>query len=110
MKNIMRIIVAFSLMGSMSCTYLDVVPNNTATLDHAFSNRSVMDKFLRTCYSHLPDPTDPFYYPAYFTSRDEFDWRSDNRAGNTPAGQISRGLQNTNNPLQDYWTGGQGGK
>lgn len=110
MKNLMRIIVAFSLMGNMSCKYLDVVPNNTATLDHAFSNRSVMDKFLRTCYSHLPDPTDPFYYPAYFTSRDEFDWRSDSRAGNTPAGQISRGLQNTNNPLQDYWTGGQGGK
>src|SRR5690606_18775016 len=75
-----------------------------------FSNRSVTEKFLRTCYSHLPDPTDPFYYPAYFTSRDEFDLRYETRALNSVAGQISRGLQNTNNPLQDYWSGRNGGK
>lgn len=109
MKNLLRITAACILISVTSCNYLDVVPNDTATLDHAFSNRSVMEKFLRTCYSHLPDPTDPFYYPAYFTSKDEFDWRTDSRFRNSPAGQISRGLQNSNNPLQDYWSGGNGG-
>src|SRR5690606_39872975 len=82
MKSFIRIIMLATLMGVMSCDYLDVVPNDTATLEHTFSNRSVMDKFMRTVYSYLPDPTNPHYYPAYFTSRDEFDWRTDVRVGN----------------------------
>ncbi len=98
------------LTGMVSCNYLDVVPNDTATLDHTFSNRSVMDKFLRTVYSYLPDPTDPHYYPAYLTSRDEYDWRTDVRAGDRPAGQISQGNQNSNSPYLDYWSGRSGGK
>jgi len=109
MKNLIKIIAIWFLFGITSCNYLDVVPNDTPTLDHAFSNRSVMEKFMRTCYSHLPDPTNPYYYPAYFTSRDEFDWRTESRAGNTVAGMISKGLQNTNSPYQDYWSGRNGG-
>ena len=109
MKSLIKILVLTSLMGIMSCNYLDVVPNNTATLDNAFSNRSVTEKFLRTCYSHLPDPTNPWNYPTYMTSRDEYDWRVDSRAGNAPAGQISQGLQNSNSPFQNYWSGGNGG-
>lgn len=110
MKNFIRIIILTILIGMVSCSYLDVVPNDTATLDHTFSNRSVMDKFLRTVYSYLPDPTNPHHYPAYFTSRDEFDWRTDVRAGNLPAGQISQGNQNSNSPYLDYWSGRNGGK
>src|SRR5690606_15176790 len=90
--------------------YLDVVPNDTATLDHAFSNRSVMEKFMRTCYSHLPDPTNPWWYPAYFTSRVEFAYRNESRAAVMPAAMIARGLQNANAPYQDYWSGANGGK
>lgn len=109
MKNLIKIIAIFFLIGMISCDFLDVVPKDAPTLDHVFSNRSVTEKFLRTCYSHLPDPTDPFYYPAYFTSRDEFDWGIETRAGNRPGGQISQGLQNTNDPFQNYWSGRQGG-
>ncbi|WP_298652625.1 RagB/SusD family nutrient uptake outer membrane protein [uncultured Proteiniphilum sp.] len=109
MKNLIKIISAFFLMGMVSCDFLDVVPDDTATLDHAFSNRSVTDKFLRTCYSHLPDPTDPFYYPAHFTSKDEFICERDSRAKRSIAGQIADGLQNANNPLQNYWSGVNGG-
>lgn len=108
MKSLIKLLAVWFLVGITSCNYLDVVPNDTATLEHAFSNRSVTEKFLRTCYSHLPDPTNPYHYPAYFTSKDEFDWRTENRAGNTPAGMISKGLQKTNDPYQDYWGGGGG--
>jgi hypothetical protein len=96
-------------MSMVSCDFLDVVPNDTATLDHAFSNRSVTDKFLRTCYSHLPDPIDPFYYPSNFTSRDELTCDRDSRTRNSMAIGIANGLQNTNNPYHNYWTGLQGG-
>ena len=110
MKSLIRIIAACALVGIMGCSkFLDVVPNNTPTLDHAFSNRSVMEKFLRTCYSGLPDPTDPFYYPTYYTSKDEFDYRLDGRAQQSQAGRIARGLQNANTPYQDYWSGRNGG-
>lgn len=109
MRNLMKLIVVFFLAGISGCNYLDVVPNDTPTLAHAFSNRSVMEKFLRTCYSHLPDPTDPIDYPAYFTSFDEFDFRTETRMGRGAAGMIARGLQNANAPYQDYWSGRNGG-
>ncbi|HBX45491.1 RagB/SusD family nutrient uptake outer membrane protein [Limibacterium fermenti] len=110
MKNLIKIVTAtLFLMGMVSCDFLDVVPKDTPTLEHVFSNRSVTEKFLRTCYSHLPDPTDPLYYPTYFTSRDEFDWGLEERAGRSVAGQIASGYQNTNDPYQNYWSGRQGG-
>ena len=105
MKSLMKITAACFLLGITSCNYLDVVPNDTATLDHAFSNRTVMEKFMRTCYSHLPDPTNPWWYPAYFTSRDEFDYRNESRAAVMPAAMIARGLQNSNAPYQNFWSG-----
>ena len=37
-----------------SCEFLDVVPDNVSTLDHAFSNSTEAEKFLFTCYSKLP--------------------------------------------------------
>lgn len=110
MKKIMKIIAIFFLMGMVSCNFLDVVPNDTATLDDAFSNRSVADKFLRTCYSALPDPTNTFYYPGWWCSRDELDWGFETRNRYTVAGGIAIGLQNTNNPYMNYWSGTNGGK
>ena len=93
----------------VACDYLDVVPNDTATLEHAFSNRSVTEKFLRTCYSFLPDVTNP-NYPGWLTSRDEFDYGYELRAQQAACGLISIGYQNTDNPYLDYWSGTNGGK
>ncbi|MDD4728189.1 MAG: RagB/SusD family nutrient uptake outer membrane protein [Dysgonamonadaceae bacterium] len=109
MKNLIKIIATFFLFGLISCDFLDVVPNDTPTLDHAFSNRSVTEKFLRTCYSHLPDPMHPIYYPTWFTSRDEFDYGFESRVRAAVSGLISQGLQNTNDPYLNYWSGRQGG-
>ncbi len=109
MKNIIRITAFLFLIGMVSCDYLDVVPDDAPNLDHAFSNRSVAEKFLRTCYSHLPDITDPFYYPGWYTSFDELYCR-DSRSLRSAAALIARGQQNTNSPYLDYWSGNQGGK
>lgn len=112
MKNLTKTIISLFLVFLMAgCSdFLDVVPDNTPSLDDAFSNRAVMEKFMHSCYSYLPDPTDPIYYPAYFTSRDEFDWAFESRLRPSAAGIISLGLQNTNSPAQDYWSGLFGGK
>lgn len=110
MKNIIKITVAIFFLGMISCDYLDVVPNDAPDLHHAFSNRSVAEKFLRTCYSHLPDITDPFFYPTWFTSRDEVICDGDSRSNRSAAAMIADGAQNTNDPYQNYWTGINGGK
>lgn len=111
MRNILifKIISVFFLIGMYSCDFLDVVPNDTPTLDHAFSNRSVSEKFLRTCYSHLPDITDPYYYPGWNTSSHELE-AIDSRGNNSFARQIARGNQNASNPYLNYWSGTRGGK
>lgn len=110
MKNILKITVALFFLGMISCDFLDVVPNDTPDLHHAFSNRSVTEKFLRTCYSHLPDITDPFFYPTWFTSTDEVICDRDSRSNRSVAALIAQGQQNANNPYQNYWSGTNGGK
>jgi hypothetical protein len=114
MKNMKNIILKSSvtmmmIIGLAGCDFLDVIPNNLPALDHTFSNRAVTERFLFSCYAYLPDPTDPFYYPAYYSSKDEFD-TGDSRMGSAPGPQISRGLQNSNSPLLDFWSGANGGK
>ncbi len=86
------------------CNYLDVVPNDAATLEDAFKNRAAAEKALFTCYSFLPDPTNPYDYPAYFTSHDEFEIGSMHWITGTAAYAISSGQQNTNSPKMYYWT------
>ena len=112
MKSLVKIICVISLIVSMiGCDlWLDVVPDNLPTVDDAFGNRATTEKFLFSCYSYLPDPTHPWYYPAYFTSSDEFDSGDDPFIQQpAPACGIARGEQNTNDPLLNYWSGGRGG-
>lgn len=96
-----------------SCRYLDVVPDDVATIDNAFSLRSQAEKYLFTCYSYLPNfaswSSNPallsgdeiwFYYPyssAYY--------------GKPPSNwEIARGNQNVVNPYLNYWDGANGGE
>ncbi len=109
MRLLKLTIVTLLSVQFYQCNFIDVVPAEAPTLEHAFSNRAVTYKFLNTCYSHLPDPTDPLYYPAHFTSTDELEFRDSRAINNSMAGKISNGLQSANNPLQDYWSGRNGG-
>ena len=58
-----------SLLGAITlmtaCDFLDVVPDDAPTIEDAFKNRAAAEKALFTCYSFLPDPTNPYDYPAY---------------------------------------------
>lgn len=109
MKIFIKIIVIlFMTIFVAGCNYLDVVPDNTATLDDAFKNRSAAEKSLFTCYSYLPDPTDPYYYPAYFSSHDEFESGSSSWIINLPAVQVGLGNLNSNDPTLNFWDGENG--
>ena len=44
------------IFGVSSCEkdFLNVVPDNIATIDLAFNNRATAERFLSTCYTYIP--------------------------------------------------------
>jgi len=90
-----------------SCDYLDIVPDNVATLDNAFTDRVNTEKFLATCYSYLPNYGDPWVNPGLLGS-DEV-WFNE-ELGNPQATLIARNLQSIVTPYLNYWDGLERGK
>lgn len=104
----MKKILYFLLSGLLltGCDYLDVVPDNVATMDNAFTDRVSAEKFLFTCYSYLPAHYDPNKNPA-FIGGDENMLPPVNKGyfGSSDAFQIAKGFQNSNDPYLNYWDG-----
>ncbi|MBE8721235.1 RagB/SusD family nutrient uptake outer membrane protein [Sphingobacterium pedocola] len=101
-KYIISIINSFLLLTLLlGCQkYLDVVPDNVATIDNAFAMRAQAEKFLYTCYSYMPRDANGHENPA-FSGADEI-WRRPNSAGEM--WNIARGMQNIVNPFGNgYW-------
>lgn len=92
----------------ISCNnYLDVVPDNIATIDNAFTSRVQAEKYLFTCYSYLPREGEPSGNPG-FNSGDEFwiYWPLNTLSvPNNDPYNIARGLQNKVNPNLNFWDG-----
>src|SRR6186713_2476651 len=92
------IIVLILLAGLTSCRkYLDVVPDNVATIDNAFTMRSQAEKYLFTCYSYIQRDGDPEQDPAMLGG-DEL-WENDDNGGIYK--NIAKGLQNVVNPYAE---------
>ncbi len=104
----LKILVVTIVSLFTSCNYLDVVPDNVATLDNAFTMRNAAEKYLFTCYSWVPN--DGLYYGTNpgFTAGDEM-WFLTNMSDEQYAWQIAKGNQNVVNPLVNFWSGEQGG-
>ena len=94
-----------------ACDYLDVVHDNIATIDNAFTSRAMAEKFLFTCYSYMPAHAD--INSQAFTIGDEF-WlpypQNSDGIFNNPFEQIARGNQSVVSPCLNYWDGLNGGK
>jgi hypothetical protein len=83
-----------------ACTdYLDVIPDNVATIDNAFAMRSQAEKYLFTCYSYMPKDGNTGLDPA-MEGGDEI-WRIVSRGGSLF--NIARGFQNRVTPYGDIW-------
>ncbi|HYH55900.1 MAG TPA: RagB/SusD family nutrient uptake outer membrane protein, partial [Anseongella sp.] len=110
MKHLKIIIISGVLGCLASCNnYLDVVPDNIATIDNAFTMRSEAEKFLFTCYSYLPNEGDPQWNPA-FVAGDEF-WQFYPVTNfNSNSLEIARGNQNIVRPYLNFWDGDMGGE
>ena len=101
-------IVLVMIMSSCS-DYLDIVPDNLATIDIVFNNRSTAEQFLSTCYSYVPEHAhieQNFAMLAgdevwYYTENDFY-------VNNETSFRLAKGLQNVTDPYMNYWEGGRG--
>src|SRR5690606_6787771 len=100
----MRILIAIPLFLVSSCAYLDVVPDNVATVDNAFTMRNTAEKYLFTCYSYLPKTGNHIYDPAMLGADEMWSIRE-----NWASLSVVRGFQNVVDPFFDYWGGYEGG-
>ncbi|MDR1096959.1 MAG: RagB/SusD family nutrient uptake outer membrane protein [Tannerella sp.] len=107
-KYICRYLAWIPCMFIFSCNYLDVVPDNTPTIDDGFKNRYEAEGFLYGCFSALPSFADPGVNPALLGG-DEV-WVIDPVDYISPRlWYIARGDQGTVAPLANYWSSQQSG-
>lgn len=111
MKYIKLFLISLIMLGCSACHYLDIVPDNVATIDNAFDLRSQAKKYLYTCYSFLPKLGDWSYNPALLSGDEIWFYYPYTMYINAPPDnwEIARGNQNKLSPYLNYWDGTRGG-
>ncbi|MDR3246984.1 MAG: RagB/SusD family nutrient uptake outer membrane protein, partial [Prevotellaceae bacterium] len=105
--RICRYILPVLCFFIFSCNaYLDVIPDNIPTVDHAFKSREEAMNYLYGCYSFLPNFPDAGENPALLGGDET--WYIDPVEGMSPRlWYIPQGAQGTSAPLADYWASTQ---
>ncbi len=108
-SKILIFFIAFSFMSSCS-DYLDVVPDNTLTLEDLFKTEEEAWNALAKVYSFMPriDLT----HESMWTAGDEWIGRLDlnENTGNLRGIRLMRGLQSASSPILGTWSGTNAGK
>ena len=105
-KKLFLMLIALPMMLAIqSCeeTFLDVVPDNVATIDQAFKLRTEAEKYLFTCYSYMPR-NGQVEYNIGMLAGDEI-WIPYEVAITSYAFEIARGNQRVSNPYMNAWSG-----
>ncbi|RFS20211.1 RagB/SusD family nutrient uptake outer membrane protein [Chitinophaga silvatica] len=100
MKRLLIILSILLTLGSCR-KFLDVVPDNVATIDNAFTMRQEAIKYLVTCYSYLPDDGNLSTNPALLAG-DEF-WMERPYGTNEDPWQIALGFMSSNLIYLSSW-------
>lgn len=102
-KFCLPVVGSVVMLGSCQ-KYIDVVPDNVATIDHAFALRNEAEKYLFTCYSYLPQNASALNNTG-FLAGDEVWIPVAEREILGSNWHIARGAQNVNNILVNIWDG-----
>src|SRR5690606_33991599 len=107
MKKIITLLFTLVGLSITSChKYLDIVPDNVATLENAFTMRNTAERFLFTCYSYLPDHAGLGGNPALLAGDEA--WLPPQMLPEPL--QIAKGNQKLVEPYMNFWEGKNGGK
>ena len=109
MRKYLKIALLTLTFTSCEQDYLDVVPDNIATIDLAFNTRSTAENFLSTCYSYIPEHA---HVEQNFSllAGDEVWYYAENDfyMNNETSFRVAKGMQNSSIPYLNYWEGGRG--
>src|SRR3546814_1488225 len=97
-RTITRLLAILLLSAASSCSYLDMIPDNVATLDQSFKERNQARKFLFSCYFFMPKTVNLARDPAMLGG-DEIWWAV--ARAEMPLG-IARGEQSVVNPISGH--------
>lgn len=113
MKNIYSYIFIFCTLFFSACDdYLNIVPDDVPTIDHAFTDKVSAERFLATIYSYMPKIGDVESDPAILAS-EEWGVTINNYFSASYYGfanSFKAGQQNTNDPFMNYWEGRNNGR
>lgn len=115
-KHSYKIVVGVVLsLVVFSCTdFLDIVPDNIATIDNAFASRVEAERYLFTCYSYLPNEASVNANPAFYGGDESWIYwplfTGPQAALSEYGPYIAHGFQNAQAPYFNYWDGENGGK
>lgn len=109
MKKIILMILIILLAGCDS--YLDIVPDNVATIEMVFNNRNSAEKYLATLYSYVPrhaNTQENFALVAgdeiwYYAEKDYY-------MNNETSLRLAKGMQNAVDPYCNFWEGRRGAR
>lgn len=110
-RSTVFLLLLIGLTAGSCKKFLDVVPDDVATIDYAFRQRATAEQYLFTCYSYMPKHGDISTNPA-FMGADEFwfyyPYQLPGYSLNVNSWEIARGTQSATAPLMSYWTGSTG--
>ena len=97
------------IISSCQEDYLDVVPDNIATIELAFNTRSSAENFLATCYTYIPEHANVVQNFSLLAG-DEVWYYAENDfyMNNETSFRLAKGMQNSSDPYLNYWDGGRG--
>lgn len=111
LTNIASLAIAGTLLLVSCKKYLDITPDNVATLNSSFTNANETQAYLFGCYSPLQSLADVRRNPGFTSSGEVIfpvnlqDQTTLGGAGGDAGFNLMRGLQNSTNPLLNYWDG-----
>lgn len=105
MGNIRILLLAFLASAAVACNgFLNVVPDDVVTIDHAFSNQTEAEKYLFVCYSYLPGSGEPSGNIG-MTAGDEIWLNTPNHVPAPAWDYIAKGLRTADLTQPDFWKG-----
>lgn len=105
MKGIRNILMASAMFAAVACNgFLNVVPDDVVTIDHAFSNQVEAEKYLFVCYSYLPGSGEPSGNIG-MTAGDEMWLNTPNHVPSPAWEYIAKGIRTADLSQPDFWKG-----
>ncbi|CDN31485.1 SusD family outer membrane protein [Mucinivorans hirudinis] len=102
MKKIILLIAATVAISLNSCNFLNIVPDDTPTMNEAFKNESTAEAFVYTCYAYIPN---------YLHCRENFGWLMSNETTASKHWgaqyfaflQMQNRMYSASSPVLDIW-------